>query len=215
MKKFFAIAAALVLFGTQAFAQFSVSAGYLNSTTVTQVKDLQGNYQKTTPIDMNGVYTGINYTISLDDMVMGLGITPGLYADILFGTDKNNSNLKYRTFSVDVPINVDYALGLTSDFKLLFYGGPIFQFGIINKTSDRTMNPKVDTNNFQDITAAGVIISKAQKRFNIYLGGGIGFEINDQIMVTVGYNHSLMNFSQNDGEKIGRSQITVGAGYKF
>ena len=52
MKKFIAIAAAIVLFGTQAFAQLSVGAGYLNSTEISKVQTNDGTKKYTQ--DLNG-----------------------------------------------------------------------------------------------------------------------------------------------------------------
>jgi opacity protein-like surface antigen len=81
------------------------------------------------------------------------------------------------------------------------------------ETQDHSTSTLVDY--FKDQTLAGVVVDKAQNRFNIYLGGGLGFEVNNQIQVILGYNHSLMNIMNDDDHKAGRGQITVGLGYKF
>ena len=216
MKKFFAIAAALVLFGTQAFAQFSVGAGYINSTQSGKYKDLQGNWQKNkNTVDLNGAYVGANYTIDLSDAVNGLGITPGIYFTLLAGKDKDIASLSYTDIAANLPININYGFDLTGDFKLFAYAGPIFQLGLIRTGVDTSSNPKTTINYFKDQTLAGVVVAKAENRFNIYLGGGLGFEVNNQIQVILGYNHSLMNIMNDDDLKAGRGQITVGLGYKF
>ena len=216
MKKFIAIAAALVLFGTQAFAQFSVGAGYINSTQSGKYKDIQGNWQKNkNTIDLNGAYVGANYTIDLGDLVNGLGITPGVYFTLLAGKDKDITTLSYTDVAANVPININYGFDLTGAFKLFAYAGPIFQLGIIRTGVDSSANPKTTVNYYKDQTVAGVVVGKAHNRFNIYLGGGLGFEVNDQIQVILGYNHSLMNLYQEENAKAARSQITVGVGYKF
>ena len=221
MKKVIAIAAALVLFGTQAFAQLSVGAGYLNSTEIDKVQTNDGVKKYTQ--DLNGFYAGANYTIGLDALAEGLAITPGAYAAMLFGVNKDNSNTTYQDLSVNIPVNISYGFNLTSDFKLMAFAGPIFQIGIINKSVTKTSNQTVTVNNFQeqkmgaevggiDVT---ILSTPARERFNILLGGGLGFEVNEQIAVLVGYNHSLMNYWKLDNTTVGRSQITVGVNFKF
>ena len=217
MKKFIAIAAALVLFGTQAFAQLSVGAGYINSTESGKYKDLQGNWQKyDTTLDLNGAYVGANYTIDLSDLVNGLGITPGIYASALFGKiaeytipvigTKTEASVKDVT--LNIPINFNYGYDLTGDFKIFAFAGPIFQVGLLNNTVTKIDNNTNKTNNFDSENGN-------RNRFNILMGGGLGFEVSNQFQVILGYNHSLMNYVKGDNEKAARSQITVGVGYKF
>ena len=226
MKKFIAIAAAIVLFGTQAFAQLSVGAGYLNSTEISKVQTNGGTKKYTQ--DLNGFYAGANYTFGLDALVDGLAITPGAYASMLFGTDKDNTNKKYQDLTVNIPVNISYGFNLTSDFKLMAFVGPIFQIGVINKTITKVSNETNTRNNFEadkvsasiDLGSLGIVggeatLVPARERFNILLGGGLGFEVNEQIAVLVGYNHSLMNYWKLDKTTVGRSQITVGVNFKF
>ena len=226
MKKFIAIAAAIVLFGTQAFAQLSVGAGYLNSTEISKVQTNDGTKKYTQ--DLNGFYAGANYTFGLDALVDGLAITPGAYASMLFGVNKDNSNTTYQDLTVNIPVNISYGFNLTSDFKLMAFVGPIFQIGVINKTITKTSNQTNTRNNFEadkvsasiDLGSLGVVggeatLVPARERFNILLGGGLGFEVNEQIAVLVGYNHSLMNYWKRDNTTVGRSQITVGVNFKF
>ncbi len=221
MKKFIAIAAALVLFGTQAFAQLSVGAGYLNSTEIDKVQTNDGTKKYTQ--DLNGFYAGANYTFGLDALVDGLAITPGAYASMLFGVNKDNSNTTYQDLTVNIPVNISYGYNLTSDFKLMAFAGPIFQIGIINKSVTKTSNQTVTVNNFQEQKVGAelggidvtILSTPARERFNILLGGGLGFEVNEQIAVLVGYNHSLMNYWKIKDNKFSRSQITVGVNFKF
>lgn len=222
MKKLIAIAAAIVLFGTQAFAQLSVGAGYLNSTETSKTQTNDGVKKESQ--DLNGFYAGANYTLGLDGLVEGLAITPGAYAAMLFGVDKNDSNTKYTDLSVNIPVNISYGYNLTSDFKLLAFAGPIFQIGVINKTTTKNSNQTTTTNWYEEqkvgaeLGGIDVTLIKvpARERFNILLGGGLGFEVNEQISVLVGYNHSLMNYWKiDDKTKYSRSQITVGVNFKF
>ena len=219
MKKFIAIAAALVLFGTQAFAQLSFGAGYLNSTETTKTTYKLDGSTSSSSQDLNGFYAGANYTIGLDGIVDGLAVTPGVFASMLFGANKDNNNVKYQDLGLNIPLNISYAYELTNDFKLFAFLGPIFQIGLINKTITKDSNSETKVNNFENDIIANTIIKYGRERFNILLGGGLGFEVSEQFQVMVGYNHSLMNYwDQNTpfyNTKVSRSQITVGVGYNF
>lgn len=218
MKKLIAIAAALMLFGTQAFAQISFGAGFLNSTETTKTTFKDGSTSKGSQ-DLNGFYAGANFTIGLDGLVEGLAVTPGAFASMLFGTNKDNNNVKYQDLSVNIPLNLSYAFELARDFKLFAYAGPIFQIGIINKSITKDANSSTTTNNYENVVVGNTILSYARNRFNILLGGGLGFEVSEQFQVMVGYNHSLMNYWDENtllyNTKVSRSQITVGVGYNF
>ena len=88
MKKIFAIVlgAALMLSGTNAFAQLSVGAGWLNSTET--VKSGNNDPSKT---NLNGFYVGGQYNLPI---VAGLGVAPGLYVSGIFAK-VNNSDSAY------------------------------------------------------------------------------------------------------------------------
>jgi len=217
MKKFIAIAAAIVLFGTQAFAQLSVGAGYLNSTESGKYKNSDDSWTKSdSPLDLNGAYVGINYTIDLSDLVNGLGITPGIYASALFGKIAEYTvpiigtkvDASVTDIALNAPVNINFGYDLTSDFKLFAFAGPIFQIGLLNNTVAKVDNNTNKTNNFDSEDGT-------RNRFNILIGGGLGFEVSEQIQVILGYNHSLMNYLKSDNAKAARSQITIGLGYKF
>ena len=81
MKKIFAtlLAASLMLLGTQAFAQISVNAGYLNSSMKVGSAD---------PSNANGAYAGVSFNVPL---VGGLAIAPGVYYSMI--TSKSTASL--------------------------------------------------------------------------------------------------------------------------
>lgn len=232
MKKIFAIVlgAALMLAGTNAFAQLSVGAGWLNSTET--VKSGNSDPSKT---NLNGFYVGGQYNLPI---VSGLGIAPGLYISGIFAKVNNSdsayglsgsANVSSREFDLNVPVNVNYAFEIGRDFKVFVYAGPVFQLGIVSKASYEASlsagglglsTGKYTTDNYSGKTynakneEVGQHDGGYQNPFNIYVGGGAGIQ-SGAFQVIIGYDHSLLNFSKNSNETASRSQIKLGVGYAF
>lgn len=232
MKKIFAIVlgAALMLAGTNAFAQLSVGAGWLNSTET--VKSGNSDPSKT---NLNGFYVGGQYNLPI---VSGLGVAPGLYVSGIFAKVNNSdsaygvsgsTNASSREFDLNVPVNVNYAFEIGRDFKVFVYAGPVFQLGIVSKASYEASlsagglglsTGKYTTDNYSGKTynakneEVGQHDGGYQNPFNIYLGGGAGIQ-SGAFQVIIGYDHSLLNFSKNSNETASRSQIKLGVGYAF
>ena len=232
MKKIFAIVlgAVLMLAGTNAFAQLSVGAGWLNSTET--VKSGNSDPSKT---NLNGFYVGGQYNLPI---VSGLGVAPGLYVSGIFAKVNNSdsaygvsgsTNASSREFDLNVPVNVNYAFEIGGDFKVFVYAGPVFQLGIVSKASYEASlsagglgvsTGKYTTDNYSGKTynakneEVGQHDGGYQNPFNIYLGGGAGIQAG-AFQVIIGYDHSLLNFSKNSNETASRSQIKLGVGYAF
>lgn len=232
MKKIFAIVlgAALMLAGTNAFAQLSVGAGWLNSTET--VKSGNNDPSKT---NLNGFYVGGQYNLPI---VSGLGVAPGLYVSGIFAKVNNSdsayglsgsANVSSREFDLNVPVNVNYAFEIGRDFKVFVYAGPVFQLGIVSKASYEASlsagglglsTGKYTTDNYSGKTynakneEVGQHDGGYQNPFNIYVGGGAGIQAG-AFQVIIGYDHSLLNFSKNSNETASRSQIKLGVGYAF
>lgn len=231
MKKIFAIvlSAAALLMGTQAYAQLSVGAGWLNSTETETYNN--GDPEKS---NLNGFYAGGQYNIHL---VAGLGIAPGLYVSALFGKEAGSQGIvvgtisgeaKYSEVALNVPVNVNYKFAIGSDFNVIVYAGPIFQYGLVSSTKGNAnvSIPGLGSLGTGDVTAnnyTGVIKDNSgnsttsdpnRNPFNIYLGGGAGIQAGN-FQVIIGYDHSLTNISKVDKTTLGRSQIKIGVGYAF
>lgn len=230
MKKIFAIVlgAALMLSATNAFAQLSVGAGWLNST-----ESVKNNNPYNT--NLNGFYVGGQYNLPI---VSGLGIAPGLYVSGIFAKVNNSdsayglsgsANVSSREFDLNVPVNVNYAFEIGRDFKVFVYAGPVFQLGIVSKASYEASlsagglglsTGKYTTDNYSGKTynakneEVGQHDGGYQNPFNIYVGGGAGIQ-SGAFQVIIGYDHSLLNFSKNSNETASRSQIKLGVGYAF
>ena len=82
MKKIVTIlsAALLLLAGTNAFAQMSVGAGYVNSTDALRF----GKNDDASTTAVNGFYAGVGYTIPITSLI---NFTPGVYYEFLANKD--------------------------------------------------------------------------------------------------------------------------------
>ena len=208
MKKIFSIvlAASLMLLGTQAFAQMSVNAGYLNSTLKT------GN----TSDNANGAYAGVSFNIPLAG---GLGIAPGVYysmigsksgdAASIFGVNISGSST-FMEHAINVPVYLNYGYELARDTKIFVFGGPTVQYGLastvkydgsVGTASGSRTYSNYDNENFN--------------RMNVYLGGGMGFQIS-ALQITVGYDYGMMNqYKGDNAASCHRSNLKLGVGFCF
>ena len=232
MKKLFAIvlSAAALLMGTQAYAQLSVGAGWLNSTESTTFTS--GSSSNTNNANLNGFYAGGQYNINI---VAGLGVAPGLYVSALFGKQTGSQGIvvgtvsgeaKYSEVALNVPVNVNYKFAIGRDFNVFVYAGPIFQYGLVSTTKvsasvsilGASGSGEASVNNYTGVVkdSDGNSTSGDPNRnpFNIYLGGGAGIQAGN-FQVILGYDHSLTNVSKVTDDTIGRSQIKLGVGYAF
>lgn len=229
MKKIFAIVlgAALMLSATNAFAQLSVGAGWLNTTEKSVYNN--GNPEKS---NFNGFYAGGQYSLPV---VGGLSVAPGLYVSMLFGKETGTDSgygltltgeSKYQELALNLPVNLAYTFEI-GDFNVFAYAGPVFQYGLISKSSGTLSGSflgfSASTGEITEDNYTGKVSDKdgnsqstdpSRNPFNIYIGGGAGIQAG-QFQVIVGYDHSILNFSKVDKENISRSQIKIGVGYAF
>lgn len=211
MKKIYAIAAALFLTGMLAQAQdLSAGVGYLYSTMSEKV----GN--KTNNEVTSGAYLGVSYNIPIVD---GLGIAPGFYYSILTGRGTGSillglgtGTVKFSEHALNIPLYLNYGMEL-GHANLFFFAGPTFQFGLSSKYKAEADVPlagliaKGEVNNYKDLNMG---------RFNVYMGGGIGVDLNEILRITVGFDYGLVNLNKNGtGDKSNRYNLKIGVGYLF
>ena len=196
MKKFFStlLAATLMLLGTQAFAQMSVNAGYLSSSL---------SRENAKALNANGAYAGISFNIPVAG---GLAIAPGVYYSMINGENLAYGALPIGTMTehaVNVPFYLNYGLELARDTKFFVFGGPTAQYAIANsvKVSDNLKGSNFDEKNYN--------------RMNVYLGGGVGFQVS-AIQITVGYDYGMMNqYKGDNAPTYHRSNLKLGVGFVF
>ncbi len=192
-----------------AFAQISVGAGYVSETQKNAYTS--GNKTTTEPTSYNGFYLGADYTLDLGD---GLGVVAGLKG-VYYGHKDESTVLgvtataKSHEFNLVVPVDVNYSYTLTPDFKVFAFAGPSFSFGLTSKTKTSYSNSdNTDTiNHYGD--------NSDYKKFNLFLGAGVGVDFFDTIRVKLGYDIGLLNRSSADNTKINDAQFYVGVAYLF
>lgn len=198
MKKvFFALlAASLMLVGTNAFAQASFNAGYLNSTLA----------KKNSSSGANGAYAGISFNVPVAG---GLGVAPGVYYSALFSKNTELFGFGTGTFqehAINVPVYVNYGFDLSRDAKFFIFGGPTAQYGLMSKVKHDVASVEVTEDNYK---------SSDFNRFNVYLGGGVGFQAG-AAQVTVGYDYGMMNqYKGDNAPQCHRSNLKIGVGFVF
>ena len=201
------LTATLVLVGTQAFAQGSINAGYLNSTQ---------SHQNADGVNSHGAFVGASYNIELAG---GLGLAPGIYYSLIANKNAKgakvlgvdiSSDSKFREHAVNVPVYLNWGTDLGLDSRFFVFGGPTVQYGLSSKTkitgavgswsSDTTIDSYEDA---------------GQNPLNVYLGGGLGI-IAGGLQITVGYDYGMMNLYKGDNaEKSHRSNIKISVGRSF
>ena len=211
------LAASLMLLGTQAFAQMSVNAGYLNSTMATS-----GD-----PVNSNGAYAGLSYNIPVAG---GLSIAPGIYysliggkQDVLAAGKWAQVDATFTEHAINVPVYLNYGIGLSRDTKFFVYAGPTCQYGLASQYKVQGSSSALT-----DLLSKIGISAKAEgssivnnyddadfNRFNVYLGGGIGINAGG-IIVNVGYDYGMLNqYKGDNAPKAHRSNLKIGIGYEF
>lgn len=218
------LAASMMLLGTNAFAQLSVGAGFVNSKTTLKVS-VAGIASVKPEANLNGFYVVGAYNIPIG--TSGLGVAPGIYFS--YQTDKDVNLIKLAGMQVKldrlsesylaVPIDVNFKIALTDDIKGLVYAGPTFSYGLSSKakvgdTEYDIYSGDLKSANFE--TGFEWLKDLADyKRFDIMLGGGIGVEFFDQFRFKVGYDFGLLDRGGASNVEIKRNQLTVGVAYLF
>ena len=200
MKKvlFTLLAASLMLLGTNAFAQMSVNAGYLNSTLA----------KENSSANANGAYAGVSFNIPVAG---GLAIAPGVYYSMITGKTLDWGTIVSGTLTehaVNVPVYVNYGIDLARDTKFFVFGGPTVQYGLASSTKYTTglADASVTDDNYK---------KSDYNRMNVYLGGGVGFGVG-ALLVTVGYDYGMMNqFKGDNAPACHRSNLKLGVGFAF
>lgn len=215
MKKIFAtiLAASLMLVATNAFAQLSAGAGYINATETT--KYTNGNTQNSTTEALNGFYVGAQYDMPIP-AVSGLGVETGVFANFLFGKNHTDGLWGFGAgtnsisdITLNVPVNATFGFSLAGDTNVFAYAGPTFQFGLVNKSTF-----VLDSDKSSSTTTDNYASNDPRNRFNLLIGGGIGAQVSG-IRITVGVDQSLLNYQTADNYTGSRFQLKIGVGYAF
>ena len=216
MKKIFAslLAASMMLVAFNANAQLSAGAGYLNANEKS-VYTASDNTKTTTETPLNGFYVGAQYDMPIP-AVSGLGVNAGVYANFLFANKHYDGFFGYGAgtnkatdITLNIPINATFGFDLSGDTNVFAYAGPIFQFGLVNKS---TFTPDGGSSSTTTDNFGGD--DPSRNRFNLLIGGGIGAQVAG-IRVVLGVDQSLLNYSTAKKTVASRFQLKLGVGYAF
>ena len=201
MKRFFiiAVAAVMMTFATNSFAQMQIGAGYLRGT-----DKITTNGVSVDPT-FNGVYAGFSYNMNIAG---GLGIAPGIYWSYLFSNDsyENIINSKLQEHFANVPVYLNFRFGLGEKASLMLFAGPTAQIGISSKINVSVSGIGADVDRYKD---------SHYSRTDLLAGGGIGLNIG-KIQFTVGYDQGLFNLdTSDDGTVRHKSYAKAGIAYLF
>lgn len=212
MKKmiFAAAAALMMLAGVDAFAQFSVSAGYANS----KLKYKTGtNSTLKTSVGYNGVFFGADYNFPINE---NWGIAPGIewmfvmdkdadLGSVKSGEWKNAIQKNSRETYFNIPIDVTYGLQFES-IRVFAFAGPTLSFNLTSKTKMSYDEGGSDTKNTSDWYSYSA--------FDLMFGVGVGVDFFEKIRIKFGYDAGMINRGDSD-YKIHRQQIKLGVSYLF
>lgn len=190
MKKVWTIvlAAALMLCGTNAFAQFSIGGGFAHSSF--GGKDLV----KTEDVGYSGFYLGVRYDVPFAELE-GLTFEPGaLYYYYKYNQDKPLDD--YFMHFLQLPLNFKYTFDASDKISIAPYTGPQFNLGFAGNTFKSYKNGGFDIN-----------------RFDISWGLGVAFTYANSIQLRAGYDLGMVH-SHKDVKQF-RNQFHIGIAFLF
>ena len=186
-----------------AFAQFpsglSVGAGYVDSKQVWKTDD------DTHKEGFGGFYVGADYNIAIADF--GLGVAPGIYVDFLTNKDYPVDGAKWKEVNLGIPVMFNYAIPVADILKITPFAGPTLQLGLSSKMKDDDNTHNVYSDDDADYG-----------RLQLFVGGGVAFDIADIVRFSIGYDLGLLNRNtgdQKDDLKVKNNGLHFGIAYLF
>jgi len=204
MKKLFAavaLVAALFVAG-KAQAQLSVNLGYAPETFKTTIGS------NTTTENYQGFFGGVTYNIGL---AKGLGVAPGAQLRMNMLSEETTvlgivTSSKDTQILIDVPILLNYKIGINREFAITPFVGPMMSFAASGKTKLTVDNSSTTIDWYED--------NSDFNRFNLYGVGGATFNYN-QFKLFAGYRLGLLNQIKDDEITMKTQGFFVGLGYDF
>lgn len=195
----------MMLLGTNAFAQLSVGAGFVNSKTNLNIS-LAGILSAKADAVTNGFFLGGSYNIPIG--TSGLGVAPGIRFSYL---TNNDVDLKiadgdFSETYLSVPVDINFGVALADGIKGLIYAGPAFSYGLTSQIKSGSIEYDIYDGELKELSD--------YKRFDVLLGGGFGVEFYDMVRFTVGYDWGMLDRGPSAIE-VKRNQLSVGVAYIF
>lgn len=192
MKKLILTLALAAVAAVCANAQIGIGLGYTT-------KNLQtGDNSKA----LAGLYVGGNYNI---EVANGICVAPGV--DIAYVSNSGTvATVDYKNTELylGIPIHFNYAIEIANGFKLTPFVGPTISFGLSSKHEDELLGTSDLYGN-----------NSNYGRFDILVGGGLAFDVQDLIRVSFGYNLGLLDRDSSDDTTTKASGLHFGVAYLF
>ncbi|MBO4263113.1 MAG: outer membrane beta-barrel protein [Bacteroidales bacterium] len=179
----------MLMMTAAAHAQASVQLGILLNTLKTEnaAGRLSGSYK--------GLLAAADYNFSLTEY---LAVAPGLGIGYSFN---NEAGFKYKELGLFAPLDFNYRLPMSGHVSLSFFAGPTLYYGLLSQ--ETSINPPYN------------YYAQDNRRFDVFLGGGVWTDINKTIRVKVSYKFGLTNTSKINGITEKSNCLSIAVGYLF
>ena len=201
MKKIIISLAIAIAATVSASAQVSVGAGYLNQTNKTTVPNNSSSRA------LNGFYAGVDLGYGLG---YGLSIVPGVYYGYIAGKTtalEGVAEANYVRHDIAIPVNVKYGIDILDALNVFAYAGPQFNIGLASTSTATVAGISKSINNFDE--------NGADRRFDLSIGVGLGFDVADLIRINLGYNFGLLNRANSENVVTKANTLHVGLAVLF
>ena len=201
MKKIIISLAIAIAATVSASAQVSVGAGYLNQTNKTTVSNNSSSRA------LNGFYAGVDLGYGLG---YGLSIVPGVYYGYISGKTTALEGVaedNYVRHDIAIPVNVKYGIDILDALNVFAYAGPQFNIGLASTSTATVAGISKSINNFDE--------NGAERRFDLSIGVGLGFDVADLIRINLGYNFGLLNRANSENVVTKANTLHVGLAVLF
>ena len=201
MKKIIISLAIAIAAAVSANAQVSVGAGYLNQTNKTTVSNNSSSRA------LNGFYAGVDLGYGLG---YGLSIVPGVYYGYISGKTtalEGVAEANYVRHDIAIPVNVKYGIDILDALNVFAYAGPQFNIGLASTSTATVAGISKSINNFDE--------NGAERRFDLSIGVGLGFDVADLIRINLGYNFGLLNRANSENVVTKANTLHVGLAVLF
>ena len=201
MKKIIISLAIAIAAAVSASAQVSVGAGYLNQTNKTTVSNNSSSRA------INGFYAGVDLGYGLG---YGLSIVPGVYYGYIAGKTtalEGVAEANYVRHDIAIPVNVKYGIDILDALNVFAYAGPQFNIGLASTSTATVAGISKSINNFDE--------NGSERRFDLSIGVGLGFDVADLIRINLGYNFGLLNRANSENVVTKANTLHVGLAVLF
>ncbi|MDD4428118.1 MAG: outer membrane beta-barrel protein [Paludibacter sp.] len=188
--------------------KIGIQAGYVNVSEQTNGSSL------VFPELVSGFQVG---PVSETELFNNIDIRYGvLYTYLMSTFDGVTGTNNYNGHLVDVPVRVQFAFPIDNVLKLFAFAGPNFNFGLAQKTINKTTVFGSEINTTYDRYKADADNDDVYdvNRFDVRLGLGAGAQYRN-VQLRVGYDWGMLDLNNTDDISLKRNQLTASLVYQF